>query len=138
MCLLGVEMFLAGRRRDKHDEANSPFSQFCERAYKKGASSILTSTFQPLPVMKYPGSQRCPGKCGIQLRLYSGLPPRAKFPIHFSRYVKTLPMYTLFLRIPVAVRDFSLLQSAQPCEAYAVSYSRDSGGSFFGGKTAEA
>jgi len=47
-------------------------------------------------------------------------------------------MYTLFLRIPAAVTDFSLLQSVQPCEAYAASYSRGSGGSFSGGKTAEA
>lgn len=66
------------------------------------------------------------------------MPPRAKFPIHFSRNVKTLPKYTLFLRIPVAVRDFSLLQSAQPYEAYAASYSRGSGGPFFGDETAEA
>jgi hypothetical protein len=47
-------------------------------------------------------------------------------------------MYTLFLRIPVAVRDFSLLQSVQPFEANASSYSRSSRGSFSGGKTAEA
>jgi hypothetical protein len=47
-------------------------------------------------------------------------------------------MYILFPRIPVAVRDFSLLQSVQPHEAYVASYSRGSGASFSGGKTAEA
>jgi hypothetical protein len=46
-------------------------------------------------------------------------------------------MYTLFLRNQVAVRDFSLLQSVQPYEVYVASYSRGSGGSFSGGKTAE-
>ena len=28
----GAELFLADRRTDRHDEANSRFSQFCERA----------------------------------------------------------------------------------------------------------
>jgi hypothetical protein len=29
---VGAELFHADRQRDKHDEANSRFSQFCERA----------------------------------------------------------------------------------------------------------
>jgi len=28
---VGAELFLEGRRTDKYDEANSRFSQFCER-----------------------------------------------------------------------------------------------------------
>jgi hypothetical protein len=31
---VGAELFHADRRRDRHDEANSRFSQFCERAKK--------------------------------------------------------------------------------------------------------
>jgi hypothetical protein len=31
---LGAELFDADKRADKHDEANSRFSQFCERVYK--------------------------------------------------------------------------------------------------------
>ena len=31
---VGAELFHADGRRDKHDEANSRFSQFCERALK--------------------------------------------------------------------------------------------------------
>ena len=30
----GVELFLADRRTDRHDEANSRFSQFCEKRLK--------------------------------------------------------------------------------------------------------
>jgi len=29
---VGVELFREDRRTDRHDESNSPFSQFCERA----------------------------------------------------------------------------------------------------------
>jgi hypothetical protein len=29
---VGAELFHAGGRADRHDEANSRFSQFCERA----------------------------------------------------------------------------------------------------------
>jgi len=32
ICSVGAEMFHAGRRTDRHDETNSRFSQFCERA----------------------------------------------------------------------------------------------------------
>jgi hypothetical protein len=31
---VGTKMFHAGGRTDRHDEANNPFSQFCERAQK--------------------------------------------------------------------------------------------------------
>jgi hypothetical protein len=31
---VGAELFHVDGRRDKHDEANSRFSQFCERALK--------------------------------------------------------------------------------------------------------
>ena len=31
---LGTELFHADRRTERHDEANSRFSQFCEHAYK--------------------------------------------------------------------------------------------------------
>jgi len=33
--LIGSELFHAGRQTDRHDEANSRFSQFCESAYKR-------------------------------------------------------------------------------------------------------
>jgi len=32
ICPVGAELFLAGGRTDGHDEANSRFAQFCERA----------------------------------------------------------------------------------------------------------
>jgi len=32
---VGAELFHAQRQTDRHDEANSRFSQFCERAPKK-------------------------------------------------------------------------------------------------------
>ena len=31
---VGVELFCANRRTDRHDEANSRFSQFCEKRLK--------------------------------------------------------------------------------------------------------
>jgi hypothetical protein len=31
---VGAELLHADRRRNRHDEANSRFSQFCERAWK--------------------------------------------------------------------------------------------------------
>jgi hypothetical protein len=37
-----AELFLADGRTDKHDEANSRFSQFCERAYKRMLAVTLT------------------------------------------------------------------------------------------------
>jgi hypothetical protein len=37
---LGAELFHADRLTDRHDEANSRFSQFCERA-QKGLNQIL-------------------------------------------------------------------------------------------------
>jgi len=55
ICLLGVELLHAGRRTDRHDEANSLFRNFAN-AREKGASIIKTSMIQPLPVMKYLGS----------------------------------------------------------------------------------
>jgi hypothetical protein len=51
---VGVELFHAGgktdiqtdrqtyRQTDRHKEANSHFSQFCERAYKNVSISVLT------------------------------------------------------------------------------------------------
>ena len=35
ICPMGAELFHAHRRRDRHDEDNSRFSQVCERAKKK-------------------------------------------------------------------------------------------------------
>ena len=32
--LVGAELFHVGRRKDRYDEANSRFSQFCEDVYK--------------------------------------------------------------------------------------------------------
>jgi len=32
---VGVDLFHADGRKDKHDEANSSFSQFCERPYTR-------------------------------------------------------------------------------------------------------
>ena len=32
--LVGVELIHAGGQKDRYDEANSRFSQFCERVYK--------------------------------------------------------------------------------------------------------
>jgi hypothetical protein len=34
LCPVGAELFYADEWRDRHDEANLRFSQFCERAYK--------------------------------------------------------------------------------------------------------
>jgi hypothetical protein len=41
---VGAELFLAERQTDRHDEANSRFSQFCERAFKK-IKVFLCTTF---------------------------------------------------------------------------------------------
>jgi len=34
LCSVGTELFHADERRDRHDEANRRFSQYCQRAYK--------------------------------------------------------------------------------------------------------
>ena len=34
ICPVGAELFYVDRQTDRHDEANSRFSQFCELAYK--------------------------------------------------------------------------------------------------------
>jgi hypothetical protein len=35
ICSVGTELFHADGRTDKHDEVNSRFSEFLERAYKQ-------------------------------------------------------------------------------------------------------
>jgi hypothetical protein len=37
---VGAELFRADGQTGRHDEANSRFSQFCERAYKKEDSEL--------------------------------------------------------------------------------------------------
>jgi hypothetical protein len=41
-CLVGVELFRADRQADGHDEANSRFSEFCERALKTQAVLVVS------------------------------------------------------------------------------------------------
>jgi hypothetical protein len=41
--LVGAELFHAFGRTDRHDEANSHFSQFCERVQKALSSNELVS-----------------------------------------------------------------------------------------------
>jgi len=40
---VGADLFHADRRTDRHDEANSNFSQFCERTYKRRANYVTTA-----------------------------------------------------------------------------------------------
>jgi len=40
--LVGAELFHADARADRHDEANSRFSQLCQRAYKKKLLHFFT------------------------------------------------------------------------------------------------
>jgi len=35
ICQVGAELFLAGRRTDRHDEAKTQFLQICKHALKK-------------------------------------------------------------------------------------------------------
>jgi hypothetical protein len=37
---VAVEFFHADRQTDRHDEVNSRFSQFCERALKQGGADL--------------------------------------------------------------------------------------------------
>ena len=45
ICPVGAELFRADRhlRTDRYDEANSRFSQFCERAYNTKWNALLRS-----------------------------------------------------------------------------------------------
>jgi hypothetical protein len=43
ICLVGTEMFHADRQTHTHDEADSHFSQFSERALKGECSSVSIS-----------------------------------------------------------------------------------------------
>jgi len=38
---VGVELFHPGVRTDRHDEANSRFSPFCERTFKRQTSAVF-------------------------------------------------------------------------------------------------
>ena len=52
----GAELFPADRRTDRHDEVNSRFSQFCERAYERAFVFLLEPWFCSVKLVS---SRRC-------------------------------------------------------------------------------
>ena len=48
---VGAELFHADKRTDRHNEANSRFSQFCEQAYniKKNYCAIICMDLKEVP-----------------------------------------------------------------------------------------
>ena len=55
--LVGAELFHADGQRERHDETNSHFSQFCKNTYKLGCLIVLD------------GDRRISGVCGVGFAL---------------------------------------------------------------------
>ena len=63
MCPVGAELFHADGRTDKHDETNSGFPQFYERAKK----TLSTVTKAPMFPLRHFRGTRCEYRAGHQL-----------------------------------------------------------------------